>query len=67
MSNLKENDIVINKNNGEEYYISKVEKVYDVDSGISKPTGYVECRPNSLDKGLPDHNRFHLDDLELKQ
>lgn len=67
MRDLKENDIVINKNNGEEYYISKVEKVYDVDSGISKPTGYVECRPNSLDKGLPDYNRFPLDDLELKQ
>lgn len=67
MRDLKENDIVINKNNGEEYYISKVEKVYDVDSGTSKPTGYVECRPTSLDEGLPDYNRFPLDDLELKR
>ena len=65
MRDLKENDIVINKNNGEEYYISKIEKVYDIDTGTSKPTGYVECRPNSLDKGLPDYNRFSLDDLDL--
>ena len=67
MRNLKEDDIVINQNNGEEYYISKVETVYDIDLGASKPTGYVECRPNSSDKGLPDYNRFSLDDLELKQ
>ena len=67
MRDLKENDIVINKNNCEEYYISKVEKVYDDDLGISRPTGYVECRPNSLDRGLPDYNRFSLDEIELKQ
>lgn len=67
MRDLKEGDIVINKNNGEEYYISEIEKVYDVDSGMSKPTGYVECRPNSSDRELPDYNRFSLDDLELKQ
>lgn len=67
MRDLKENDIVINKNNGEEYYISEIEKVYDDDLGISRPTGYVECRPNSLDRGLPDYNRFSLDEIELKQ
>lgn len=67
MCNLKENDIVINKNNGEEYYISKIEKVYDVDSKISKSTGYAECRPYCSDKPLPEYNRFLINDLELKQ
>jgi hypothetical protein len=67
MNDLKEYDIVINKHNGEEYYISKIETVYDVDSGTSKRTGYIECRPYYLDKGLPDYNRFSIDDIELKQ
>lgn len=67
MNNLKEYDIVINKYNGEEYYISKIETVYDVDTETSKRTGYVECRPNDSDKGLPDYNRFSIDDIELKQ
>lgn len=67
MSSLKENDIVINKNNGEEYYITKIEEVYDVDSKRSKLTGYAECRPYCSDNTLPDYNRFLIDDLELKK
>ena len=54
---FKESDVVINTQNGKEYYITQIEKVYDADLKHSVPTGYAECRPNNLDDNLPDYNR----------
>ena len=45
---FKESDVVINTQNGKEYYITQIEKVYDADLKHSVPTGYAECRPNNL-------------------
>lgn len=64
---FKESDVVINTQNGKEYYITQIEAVYDVDLGHSVPTGYAECRPNNLDDSLPNYNRFPIDNLELKE
>lgn len=64
---IKESDVVINTQNGKEYYITQIEGVHDVDLGHSVPTGYAECRPNNLNDGLPDYNRFSTDDLEPKE
>ena len=57
---FKESDVVINTQNGKEYYITQIEKVYDADLKHSVPTGYAECRPNNLDDNLPDYNRFTI-------
>ena len=58
---FKEYDVVINTQNGKEYYITQIEKVYDVDLGHSVFTGYAECHPNNLDDNLPNYNRFPID------
>ena len=51
---FKESDVVINTQNGKEYYITQIEKVYDADLKHSVPTGYAECRPNNLDDNLKE-------------
>ena len=51
---FKEYDVVINTQNGKEYYITQIEKVYDVDLGHSVFTGYAECHPNNLDDNLKE-------------
>ncbi|WP_106832239.1 hypothetical protein [Parabacteroides pacaensis] len=63
---FKEGDTVINQNNGKEYYIDKVEKIYNVDLKRSESTGYVSCRSQSLNDNLSEYNRFHVNDLKLK-
>ncbi|WP_303188168.1 hypothetical protein [Bacteroides finegoldii] len=64
---FKESDVVINTQNGKEYYITQIEKVYDVDLGHSVLTGYAECHPNNLNDNLPNYNRFPIGILELKK
>lgn len=65
-NNFKEGDIVIHLKSNKEYYIDKVEKIYNVDSGRSEVTGYVSCRPEHLDDNLPQYNRFNIDELKMK-
>lgn len=60
-------DVVINTQNGKEYYVTEVEETYNVDFRKAIPTGYVKCRPNNLDDNLPDYNRFSIDELKLKE
>lgn len=64
---FKESDVVINTQNGKEYYITRIEKVYDADLKHSVPTGYAECRPNNLDDNLPNYNRFPIDIFRTKE
>ena len=42
---FKESDVVINTQNGKEYYITQIEKVYDADLKHQFLREYAECRP----------------------
>lgn len=64
---LTEGDIVRHKRNGNLYYVTRLESIYDVDSMSERLTGKVECRPYDSGDNLPDYNKFNEDDLELQE